>query len=827
VKSFFFFLLLFIPFAVLSQSPADWWYFGDSAGVHFTSSGPIADTNGQLNSFEGCASISSSNGDLLFYSDGTTVYNANHLQMPNGFGLNGNISSTQSAIIVPFPGSTSKYFIFTTGQLTGLYYSVVDMNLEAGLGDVIVAEKNVFMHGNSGENICATKHGSDQSYWIIAHLIYSDSIVAFNLTATGLTPTPVISLTGDSILAAQGSIKASPNGNYLAFGSSNLSPTPGLIQFMQFNNLTGQVDDVLSLSTPNMNFAYGVEFSDNSQVLYAAGAGTNGSAITQYDVSIFDSATIVNSEYVVTNQLGIGQMQLGPDLKVYIASPGLNDYLHRINSPNSIGTSCGFELNAVFLNGRTANMGLPPFISSFFNTGLSADGFCFTDSTFFFMDASGVDSVLWNFGDPTSGANDTSTAYQVAHVFTDTGTFTVQLIAWSNTLVDTVFQSIQIYPIQQIDFGQDTMLCLGDTFPLSIRQPYASFLWNDSSEIDSAIIVVDTVVWATVFGVCDTVSDTISVMFDQPVIFDFGPDSSFCVGDSFVLDAALPTSTTFSWNTTDTLDSILIQITGEYILVASNICGVFSDSINLVFNPTPSAQLLPEDTINCFDEPVFLSRTLNDSLTFIWPDSSTDETFRVDTTSLVWLAVFNKCGFSVDTMKVVFNGEIKTELGEDITICPGDSIALNGADSSAIYLWNTGETKDTIFTDQVDKTYSVTITLNDCQKIESKRVDISDFACDNIDCKVTYSNVFSPNGDGVNDVWRTRTDCVDNTYDLSIYNRWGQLVHTSNRRNYGWDGYINGEPAATGVYFFVMEFTDGVVVNVDNQAFRGSITLVR
>jgi len=52
-------------------------------------------------------------------------------------------------------------------------------------------------------------------------------------------------------------------------------------------------------------------------------------------------------------------------------------------------------------------------------------------------------------------------------------------------------------------------------------------------------------------------------------------------------------------------------------------------------------------------------------------------------------------------------------------------------------------------------------------------------------------------------------------------------VHFSNNISYGWDGYVNGQNAATGTYFFVMEFRDGVVVNVDRQLFRGSITLMR
>lgn len=73
----------------------------------------MALTNGQLNTLEGCATIADTTGSLLFYTDGITVWNRNHVPMPNGSGLLGNPSSTQSGIIVPYPGNTDLYYVFT------------------------------------------------------------------------------------------------------------------------------------------------------------------------------------------------------------------------------------------------------------------------------------------------------------------------------------------------------------------------------------------------------------------------------------------------------------------------------------------------------------------------------------------------------------------------------------------------------------------------------------------------------------------------------------------------------------------------------------------
>ena len=134
-------LLLFcVPFTSFAQKQGNIWYFGFKAGVDFNSGNPIGISDGAMSTEEGCASISDANGDLLFYTDGDTVYNRNHNVMPNGHGLLGNISSSQSAIIIKKPNSDSLYYIFTvdgwTGNNGGLNYSVVDMVLDGGNGDV-------------------------------------------------------------------------------------------------------------------------------------------------------------------------------------------------------------------------------------------------------------------------------------------------------------------------------------------------------------------------------------------------------------------------------------------------------------------------------------------------------------------------------------------------------------------------------------------------------------------------------------------------------------------------------------------------------------------
>src|SRR6185503_9676016 len=94
---FFLLCMLCASYCCFAQKEANVWYFGTNAGVDFNSGAPVAITNGKLNTNEGCATIADkSTGQLLFYTDGITVYDRTHAIMSNGTGLKGNASSTQS-----------------------------------------------------------------------------------------------------------------------------------------------------------------------------------------------------------------------------------------------------------------------------------------------------------------------------------------------------------------------------------------------------------------------------------------------------------------------------------------------------------------------------------------------------------------------------------------------------------------------------------------------------------------------------------------------------------------------------------------------------------
>lgn len=353
---------------LFAGNEANVWYFGYNAGVDFNSGTPVALTDGALSTFEGVASICDSLGNILFYTDGITVWNKNHTVMTNGNGLKGNFSATQSGVIVPSPGNETIYYIFTVthiGEADGFNYSVVDMALSGGLG--AITTKNQQLHTPVSEKVTAVQHSNNNDIWVITHEWGSNRYFAFLVTPSGVNPTPVISSAGlihtGDVWNAIGYMKVSPDRKKIA----NVMYRMTSFELLDFDNTTGIVSNPITLTDNDYSGLYGIEFSTDGKLLYV-GRHLKKAKIFQFDISSDDPVLIQDSRYNVFESANVefGALQLGPDEKIYISD---NNYpsLSVINNPNSKGADCNFSFNGVSLNGKQAGLGLPTFIQSFFD----------------------------------------------------------------------------------------------------------------------------------------------------------------------------------------------------------------------------------------------------------------------------------------------------------------------------------------------------------------------------------------------------------------------------------------------------------------------------
>ena len=475
-----FFVVLFFPGFSNAQDQAANWYFGFNAGVNFNDGGVNSLTDGALSTNEGCSVISNEKGELLFYTNGVNVWDRNHNIMPNGNGLNGHPSSTQSAVIVPKPNSDTIYYIFTIidfFKAEGLQYSEVDMSLNGGNG-AVTSQKNVFLVAPGTEKISAVQHSNGVDYWVTAHLWDSSSFATFKITATGVEATPVISDVGSYHGGAGfnviGCMKFSPNGKKLAVAKWS---TNSFVELFDFNKETGVVSNPVLIDNffgaDYLDGAYGLEFSTNSQYLYVSDLNQQyyTSELHQLDLSVFTPSAIKASNVVLAKERRlIAGLQLGPDGKIYVSNT-FSSYLSVIEAPNNKGLSSDYQYRTINLSGRSAIFGLPSFIQSFFVGKIEVENTCFNDAVAFdLITSESIDSVLWEFGDGT-----TSTLIKPEHTYAAVGDYLVKAIFKSGSCTYNVAKNFTIYAMPIANAVTDYVFCedIGndgfETFDLSSK----------------------------------------------------------------------------------------------------------------------------------------------------------------------------------------------------------------------------------------------------------------------------------------------------------------------------------------------------------------------
>jgi gliding motility-associated-like protein len=383
-------------------------------------------------------------------------------------------------------------------------------------------------------------------------------------------------------------------------------------------------------------------------------------------------------------------------------------------------------------------------------------------------------TYVWDFGDSTG----TTTVTNPVHIYTTPGVYAVKLYITNTRCTDSITQFMVIDNLISAGFtaSPDSFLCQGKpvTFTNTTVGTAVNYTWFfGDGGIDTNKNVTHVYKKAGVYNVLLT-------MYNYVPCFD-------TVRKVFEVDSISAISLKLT-------DSVLcgghdVTFTGQF----SNLGGegwlwTISDGTNMV-NRNP--------LVHGFDKPGLYTVTLQ-AFYRACPDTSVQRTVLViDHPSLY--------------------------LGDDTAICPGGvPIKLvdyaNESNKRARWLWNTGATTPQISVGAPGY-YSVTVNIGGCQA--------SDTVWVKNDCYMNIPNVFSPNGDGVNDYFFPRQFLTSglSTFKMEIYNRWGQLIFEStNLEGRGWDGTFNGVAQPEGVFVFLISatFKDGQI-----ERHQGNVTLIR
>ncbi len=386
-----------------------WVMPGDSAGLTFNSGGPLA-TRTSMTTMEGGAAVSDPiTGKLLFYSNGETCWDANGVMMPNGDSLLGNSrysnrgnqkigfgSTCQGVSIIPVLAEPGKYYLFSLLGKTGLpdysrgslFYSVIDMNLNNGLGDIEGGRKNIPLCSDTlSEMMVAIPGGNCGDIWLLVHGFGKEDFLAFHITQNGVDTVPVKSTVVTSLSAMgpilnlmgyfQGYMTKSPDRKKLAVSAN------AVFFIAEFDPKTGTVSKPIEIPAAGQ----GREpcFSpDNSKLYY-----NNVDSILQFDISVYDSLAINSSMrgIAANNYFDSSSFQFGnsvANMRLYNDSiylwfydnnkPVPYQYISRINQPNLNGKACAFEQKAIPIlqgtmidNGFGSEVVFPIFSDTFYN----------------------------------------------------------------------------------------------------------------------------------------------------------------------------------------------------------------------------------------------------------------------------------------------------------------------------------------------------------------------------------------------------------------------------------------------------------------------------
>lgn len=492
-------LLLILTLHAYSQREADRWYFGKHCGLDFATGEPqIIHDNPLSLTFSGIGTICDSVSNLLFYNDYGHVYNSQHEIMENGevetlgFGR-------QSNVIVPWPGSDSLYFVFKVWHVqnyppgSGLYYNVVDMSKNNGLGKVILKDVPLTYAKDASDQLFLAKHKNNRDIWVIVKKWAANQYAAFLITSDGINEIPVLSPAQASTLYGEDQlmIKLSYDKKFL-FGIDH-QYTHNWIEINEFNSETGEINFLYF--SQNEFHPYNVEFSPDSKYAYVSFTDSPSQEIflMQYDMQyVYDLAQFRDSAVILGGNIGYN-LQLATDGKIYCLDEFYeSQWIGTINKPWIKGIGCDYHPNALYMAPDTVTRSIPVMLLDYLYR-FEFEGVCEGEEFQFTSNFNPVpDSIYWTFNDPLSGTNH-SNELNPLHAFSNGGNYEVEVDVWyPSGRFEHTSRVVEVEYGPDPDLGPDTTICSATDIILDAECGAHSYLWSTNQFGTSHITVSDT-----------------------------------------------------------------------------------------------------------------------------------------------------------------------------------------------------------------------------------------------------------------------------------------------------------------------------------------------
>ncbi|MTI33546.1 gliding motility-associated C-terminal domain-containing protein [Xanthovirga aplysinae] len=248
---------------------------------------------------------------------------------------------------------------------------------------------------------------------------------------------------------------------------------------------------------------------------------------------------------------------------------------------------------------------------------------------------------------------------------------------------------------------------------------------------------------------------------------------------------------------------------------------ILIDNLQIGEQPSNKVEIFDENKITlCPDETTILKVDFpHDEI--LWSTGSTKKSIEVKEEGIYWVEVKQGNCTLYGSINVELRDPLVLELGNETTLCYGQVLQFDVSVENGKYLWNDGSTSPN-YTIQKEGTYSVSID-NGCEITEDQITVYYKEEC----CGIDAPNIFTPNGDNVNDLFEIYLNPTVSRYNLRIFNRWGKVVYQTENVDNFWDGTINGKKAVSGEYYWVVNFMCLENDQITDNQYKGFITLLR
>ncbi len=347
-----------------------------------------------------------------------------------------------------------------------------------------------------------------------------------------------------------------------------------------------------------------------------------------------------------------------------------------------------------------------------------------------------------------------------------------------------------------VDLGNDITICEGEVLTLNAFNSLSEYAWQDGSTEASFDVTEEGTYSVDIENACGSADDEIFVEVIDRVDLQFPLATALCPGDELVLDATSEAAT-YEWSTGSTDPVFTIDAVGTYSVTVTTPCETVEWTTVVEGLDGDTADLLP-DTLLCQDEVLNVNITIANS-TYLWEDGSTEAIRNIDENGDYAVTIVAPCATYEDAFSVNYIPLIDLELGVDSFLCFND-IVLVATSGFSEYQWSNGSQDSVVIADQIGE-YSVRV-FNQCEEALDT---ITVFECER--CELFVPNAFSPNFDGINDEFKTFTDCELANFDLKVFDRWGSLIFETTDPREGWDGTFEGKKMSDDVYIWYAEYT--------------------